>query len=282
MLHKKRILAFFFLAIVLSIKYADVIAQPKSLPLDVTCRKSLLRGSYVLQLHNTSSNNLAIWLEARGSKATLLIPPGKTKEIGWIQGFKFDANDVFFVGADGYDTIKQAMPNSELSHFRIGFAKNGGLSIRLSQSYLQSLLPKYLELPVNQAVSNAFEVRVVEIPKIVLKDRSDRLFANVLIHAIITSGKIDIPIHTSLSFIPLYDPVTGTLFASQTKVESTEITLVPKEWMEDVTKFVNEFMPVWMPQFQIYQMDKTALKYCRFFNVREINIQDGRIEIVIL
>jgi hypothetical protein len=257
-------------------------SQTKPLPLVVTYRKSFTGGSYVLQLQNTSPEQVSIWLDAREKIATYLIPAGKMKEIGWAQGFRFDDNDNFFIGGDGYDTLRQTMPNTGLSAYRISFSKDGSLTINLSQSYIQGLLPKYLELPVKQTHSNIFEVAITDLPQIILKDRSDRIYANVLVHLALFSGKIKIPMNTSLSFVPLFDPTKGNISASQIKVENIEINAVPKEWLDDVTRIINQLIPIWFSKLELAQLDKTTLKYCRYFNVREINVRNGRLEIVLL
>ncbi|MGD0590743.1 MAG: hypothetical protein ABSA44_08095 [Bacteroidota bacterium] len=257
-------------------------SQTQPLPLIITCRKSFLGGSYVLQLQNTSTEQLNIWLDAREKNATFLIPAGKTKEIGWAQGFRFDDNDNYFIGGDGYDTLRQTMPNTGLSACRISFLKDGSLTINLSQSYLQGLLPKFLELPVKGTYSNILEVAITDLPQIILKDRSDRIYANVLVHLTLYSGKINIPMNTNLSFVPFYIPAKGSLGASQIKVENIEINAVPKEWLEEVTKIINQLLPIWFSKLEFAQLDKTTMKYCKFFNVREVNVHNGRLEIVLL
>jgi hypothetical protein len=257
-------------------------SQNKSLPLVVTYRKSFLGGSYVLKLQDTSSEQLNIWLDAREKIATFLIPAGKMIEIGWAQGFRFDDNDNFFIGGDGYDTIRQTMPNTGLSPCRIRFLKDGSLTINLSQSYLQGLLPKFLELPVKGNYSNILEVAITELPKIILKDRSDRIYANVLVHLTFISGKINIPTKANLSFVPFYVPEKGSLGASQIKVENIEINAVPKDWLKEVTKIINQLLPLWFSKLEFAQLDITTMKYCKYFNVREVNVRNGRLEIVLL
>jgi hypothetical protein len=257
-------------------------SQTKPIPVVVTFRKSLLGGSYVLQLQNTSNEQLNLWLDAREKIFTFLIPAGKMKEIGWAQGFRFDANDLFFIGADGYDTIRQAMPNTELSSCRISFSKDGSLTINLSQSFLQDLLPKFLELPIKETYSNVLEVAINDIPQIILRDRSDRIYANVAIQVTLFSGKVHIPINTNCSFVPFYIPSNGMLGASQIKVENIDINALPKEWLEEVTNIINKLLPIWFSKLEIYKLDKTTLKYCKFLNVRQISVHNGRLEIILL
>lgn len=235
-----------------------------------------------MQLQNISTEQLNIWLDAREKIATYLIPAGKMKEIGWVQGFRFDDNDNFFIGGSGYDTIRQTMPNTGLSACRISFLKDGSLTINLSQSYIQGLLPKFLELPIKRTYSNNLEVAITDLPQIILKDRSDRIYANILIHVTLFSGKINIPMNVILSFVPFYVPTKGSLGASQIKVENIEINAVPKEWLEEVTNIINQLLPIWFSKLEIAQLDKTTMKYCKFFNVREVNVHNGRLEIILL
>lgn len=257
-------------------------SQTKPIPVIVTCRKSLLGGSYVLQLRNTSNEQLNLWLDAREQKSTVLIPDGKMKEIGWAQGYRFDATDLLFIGGDGYDTLRQAMPNTELSACRIDFSKDGSLTLNLSQSFLQDLLPKFLKLPIKETYSNALEVAINELPQIDLRDRSDRIYANVVIQVTLFSGKVHIPINTIFSFLPFYVPSTGILGASQIKVENIDINALPQEWLEEVTKIINTLLPIWFSKLEIYRLDKTTLKYCKFFNVRQISVHNRRLEIILL
>ncbi|MGD1046650.1 MAG: hypothetical protein ABR936_15185 [Bacteroidota bacterium] len=273
---------FFILATLSFLTNEFLQSQTKPLPIVVTCRKSLLGGSYVLQLQNTSIEQLNIWLDAREKIATFLIPAGKMKEVGWAQGFRFDANDLFFIGADGYDTIRQSMPNNELSSIRVGFSKDGGLTINLSQSFLQYLLPKIFELPIKITSSNVLEVSINDMPQIILEDMSDKIYANVVIQVIPFSSKVHIPINTSVSFVPFYIPSTGVLGVSQIKVENIDIVALPKEWLEEVTKIINNLIPIWFSKLEIYQLDKTVLKYCKFFSVRQISIHNRRLEIILL
>lgn len=255
--------------------------QTKPLPVEVTCRKSLMGGSYVLQIGNTSSSQLEIWLDAREKYSTFLIPAGKFKEIGWAQGFRFDANDVFFIGADGYDTLRKAMPSAELSSFRLGFSKEGALTINLSQSFLQDQLSKCLKLPIKQN-SKILNVEISEIPQIILRDRSDRIYANAKLQTTSFSGKVHIPINVTISFVPSYIPKTGEIIASQINIDDININGFPKEWLTEVTSIINQLIPVWFSNVQIYHLDKTILKYCQFFNVRQVSVHEGRLEIALL
>ncbi len=73
-----------------------------------------------------------------------------------------------------------------------------------------------------------------------------------------------------------------SLGESQIRVENIEVNAVPKDWLEDVTKCINQLLPIWFSRLEIFQSDKTALKYCEFSDVREVNVHNGRLEIVVL
>jgi hypothetical protein len=281
MRHKKVRLLFIVVAFLAFLATSFSQLQTNPLPVEVSCRKSLIGGSYVLQIGNTSSSQLNIWLDAREKFATFLIPAGKSKEIGWVQGYRFDANDVFFIGSDGYDTLRKAMPCAELSTFRIGFSNDGALTINLSQSFLQNQLSKYLRLPIKQN-SKILDVEVNEIPQIILRDRSDRIYANVNLQTTSFSGKVHIPIKVAISFVPSFIPSTGVIIASQITVDNININGLPKEWLTEVTTIINQLLPVWFSSIQIYRLDKTTLKYCEFVNVRQVSVHDGRLEIELL
>ena len=282
MKHKESNLLFILFVIVFFFSNAFPQLQTKPLPVVVTCRKSFLGGSYVLQIEDTSSSPLNIWLEAREKFATYLIPDGKMKEIGWVQGFRFDANDVFFMGAEGYDTLKSAMPSAELSPIRIGFSEDGALTINLSQSFLQEQLSKYLQLPIKQKYPNLLEIEINEIPQIILRDRSERIYANVVLQAIIFSAKIHVPINVTVSFVSSYVPSTGIIVASQINADNINISDLPNEWFNEVTMIINKLIPIWFSKVQIFQLDNTTLKYCKFLNVHQISVHNGRLEIKLL
>lgn len=112
-------------------------SQARPLLIAVTCRKSFFEGSYVLQIRNSSNEKLNLWLQAKGNISSFLLSAGKMVEFGWAQGYRFDANNLFLIGGSGFDTIRQVMPNIELSPRRIGFSKDGGLAFSLSESFLQ-------------------------------------------------------------------------------------------------------------------------------------------------
>ncbi len=263
-----------------SISFSQLQTQP--LPVVVTCRKSLFGGSYVLQIENTSASQLKIWLEARERIAAFLIPAGRMIDVGWVQGFRFDANDVFFIGADGYDTLRQAMPSTELSAIRIGFSNDGSLTLNLSQSFLQNQLSKYFKLPIIQNYPRILELEINEMPQIILRDGSDRIYANVVLQSLTFSGKVRIPINVTVSFVPYYIASTGIIAASKINVDNININGLPQQWFSQVTAIINQLIPIWFSNVQLFQLDRTTLKYCKFLNVRQISIQNGRLVIELL
>lgn len=280
--HKKTRLLFIVVAFLVFFSTGYPQLETKQLPVVVTYRKSLFGGSYVLQIRDTSASPLKIWLDARGKIATFRIPAGRMKEIGWVQGFRFDANDIFFIGADGYDTLKQAMPGSELSAVRIGFSKNRAFTINLSQSYLQKQLAKYLELPLKQKYPKIGKIEINEMPQIILRDRSNRIYSNVVLLVIVFSGKVRIPINVTVSFVPSYIRSTGVIMASQINIDHINIAQLPENWFREVTTFINQLLSIWFSKVQIFQLDKNMLKYCKFFSVHKISVNNGRLEIELL
>jgi hypothetical protein len=279
---KKIILIFSVVVIITSFSNGFAQSETKPLPVQVTVRKSLLGGSYVLQIKNTSSLPLEIWLEAREKYATFNIPADKMKEIGWAQGFRFDANDVFVIGSNGYDIIRQTMPSNELSEFRVDYSNNEGLTVNLSQSYLQKQISKSLKLPINKNYHKIIEIELNEIPQIILKDGSDKIHANVRLQTKTFSGKVKIPINASISFMPYYNSSTGELLASQINVDDMNINSLPNNIFSDVTNIMNSLLPIWFSEMRIFQIDNTTLKYLKLLNVRQISIHNRRLVINLL
>jgi hypothetical protein len=256
-------------------------SQTKSIPITVTCRESFLKGSYVLQIQSLSNDKLNLWLQAKGKTFQFLLPAGKMIEFGWAQGYKFDANNLFLIGGSGFDTIKQEMPNTELSPWRIGFA-DGGLALSLSQSFLQTRLPKYLELPVKENISHNFYVAINQVPQIILKEGSDRVYSNAILEVSITSLNLHVPVVASVSFVPFYVASTGQIIASQIKVENIDMNVLPKEWLDETTKIANNVLPVLFAKYIFYQLEqKWLLKVAKAVHLRT-KVIDGRLEIIIL
>jgi len=256
-------------------------SQTTPLPVSTSVRKSFLGGSYVLQVRNTSNALLALWLEAKEKSYTFSLPPGTTKDIGWAQGFKFDANDAYFISGNGFDTLKQVMPSPDLSPYRIAFPPNGGLAISFSQSFLQNQLPKYLALPIKQS-SRIVDVAVTDVPEITLKDGSDRVYANIPVHTSWVSGKAQIPMNAMVSFVPQFDPSSGKIVASSIKLENIQIEGIPGEWLNDLATVTNSILPLVFGSYQFCQLDKTVMKYIRFFNVQAIVVRGARLEVQFL
>lgn len=270
------------LLIGLIVLFADSLqSQTKPIPITVTCRESTFKGSYVLQIQSMSNDKLNLWLQAKGKTSQFLLPAGKVMEFGWAQGYKFDANNLFLVGSSGFDTIKQVMPNVELSPWRIGFA-DGGLALSLSQSFMQTRLPKYLELPVKENLSNILEVALNQVPQIILKEGSERIYANANLEASITSLNLHVPIVASVSFVPSYVVSTGQIIASQITVENIDMNVLPKEWIDETTKIVNKVLPALFAKYVFYQLEhKWLLKVAKVVHLRT-KVIDSRLEIIIL
>ena len=256
--------------------------QTQQLPVVVTCRKSFFGGSYVLQIQNTSASQLKIWLEAREKIAAFLIPVGRMIEIGWVQGFRFDEGEAFFIGADGYVTLRETMPSTGLSAIRIGFLQDGSLTLNLSQSFIQNQLSKYFKLPMIQNYPRIVELEINEMPQIILRDGSNRIYANVVLQSLTFSGKVRIPINVIVSFVSYYIASTGIIAASQINVDNININELPQQWFTQITNIINQLIPIWFSNVQLFQLDRTTLKYCKFLNVRQISIQNGRLVIELL
>lgn len=276
---KKVILIFSVFIILASISNDFAQPQTKTLPVQITFRKSLLGGSYVLQIKNISSMPLEIWLDAREKHATFNIPANKMKEIGWAQGFRFDANDVFVIGSNGYDTIRQTMPSNELSEIRVDFSNNEGLTVNLSQSYLQKQIAKSLKLPLNKKIQKIIEIELNEVPQIILKDGSDKIHAFVRLQTKTFSGKVIIPVNISISFRPYYNSSTGEILASQINVDDMNINNLPNNIFSDVTNIINSLLPIWFSEIKIFQIDNNTLKYLKLLNVRQISVHNRRLVI---
>jgi hypothetical protein len=240
--------------------------QDKLIPVSVTCRKSLLQGSYVLQIKNTSNTPLQLWLQAKGRTTNFLLPAGKTEEFGWAQGYRFDARNLFLMGGEGYDSLRQRMPDVELNPVKVDLSREGGLSVSLAQSYLQDHLPKYVRLPIRAIPSGSLEFSLEEFPEIILNDGSERVFTYAIIQTSLLSGKVCVPLKVGVSFIPSYTPSTGEVIASQIQVENIDVNvpgsnigLLPADWREQATKTLNGFLPMVFSQFVIYKVEKEWL-----------------------
>jgi hypothetical protein len=271
------------LAIFTLFVYGSLQSQNKPLPVNITCRKALITRSYVLQLLNTSNETLSLWLQAKGKTSPFILRGNKMLEFGWAQGYHFDANNLFLIGGDGYDTIKQVMPAIELSPWRIGLSKDGGgLNVSFSKSFLQDQLAKHLKLPIIQKASNALEISLDQMPQIVLEEGSDRIYANVTFQASIFSKVGPIPLAASVSIIPFYNQATGKFGVTQIKVENIDMNLLPKEWFDQATQIVNQILPIVFAKYVIHQLEqKWLINIGKVVDLRT-KIIDGRLEIIIL
>ena len=256
--------------------------QKRHLPVAVTYRKALLTRSYVLQIQNSSNEGLNLWLQAKGKISQFLLPVGKTREFGWAQGYHFDANNLFRIGGDGYDTIISVMPNIELAPWRFSFPRDGGLGLSFSQSYIQEKLVGALKLPLKIDSSSIVQMSVKPAPQIIFREGSDKIYANVFLEASLVNGNLQFPIVTSASFIVYYDAVDRQLGVSQIKLENIDVKGFPKEYLDGANQIVNRAVTLLFSNKVILQLeDSWVLKIAKFFSLRT-RVSDSRLEILIL
>lgn len=257
----------------------DLSSQIKPLPIKTNVRKSFFGGSYVLQVHNTSDNEITLWLGAKEKTESYMLQTGESKDIGWAQGFRFEANDAYFLWADRCDTIRQMMPSDELSQWRLQFTERGGFVLNLSQSYVQNRLQEEVKIPFEQSYSNNLCVAIENYPQVIFRDGSNRIFAEVPITTKWFRTSPKVLIKTTISFVPIYEPSSGKVFATDLQINNIDINLVPKEWLSNFKDIINQLLVVLFKPFVIFQLDKSILKYAKFFKVREMIVHDGRLEI---
>ena len=156
----------------------NVYSQGRQLPLTINCRQAIITRSYVLQIQNNSSEKLNLCLQAKGKTSQFSIAAGKSENFGWVQGYHFDANNLFRIWGDGYDTIKYKMPNTELSPWRIRFPDDGGLAISLSQIFVQEQIDKHVKLPIQLNTNKIIGIYLNQVPQIIFIEGSDRRLVN--------------------------------------------------------------------------------------------------------
>ena len=120
------------------------------------------------------------------------------------------------------------------------------------------------------------------MPTIILQDGSNRIYAKAIVHSSWFSGKVNVPVNITISFVPRYEPSTGKFFATDIKVEQMDVQLIPQDWLAGFTEVVNRIIAMKFSQYELFQLDKNILKYARFFNVRKIVIHKARVEILLL
>jgi len=250
-------------------------SQTRPLPIIVTCRESSLRGSYVLQVQNSSNDKLDLWLQAKGKVSPLLLPAGKMVEIGWAQGYRFDANNLFLIGGSGYDTIRQVMPNVELSLMRLEHRKEGGFELSFSQSYVQKKAQDF-KLPIKVSYSRG-DIEIKEVPQMELREGSNRMYAHCVVEASGARGRIPL----TLSFIPEYIPATGQLVASQIQIEKSDQGIVLQQYIDFATDLVNAFLPAVFSNYVLYTVPKSLLPAAKLFRVHDASVTDGRLVLAI-
>ena len=262
--------------------FCDVLlAQSNPLPVSIAARKSFLGKSYVLQITNVSGKQLTVVLLAKEKTASFAIPAGQTKDIGWAQGFSFDANNHFAVTADGFDTTRQVMPGTELAPWKLTFTDDRGLALSLSKSLLQEELSKNLGLPIKQKASNIFELSLSDAPVLDLREGSNRIFADATLHASVL-GKLKFPVLAKVSFVPSYSVSTRQLIASEILVDQIDVKLLPAEWTEAARQIVNEIIRASFSKVVLYELDRSEQKYAKLIRLRDVRVRDGRLEVLIL
>lgn len=273
-------LAIFVIAISISINAANQIIH-KTPPINVTCRESFMKGSYVLVIQNSSAENLALFLSAKGKQVDFNLPVNATKEFGWAQGFKFDANNHFFIWGMGFDTLHQKMPEKELSPWRIGFA-DGGLAISLSDQLLQSQLAKHISLPMKRKALKAIEIQVNQTPLIVLSQNSEKIFANVTLQPSLFRVNVSKPINVIASFLPYYKQASGQICATQIKVEEILLDGGQTDFLNSITPDINKIVDELFSTYVMYQIESSFwIKLAKVVNLRG-KVIDGRLEVIIL
>lgn len=250
------------------------------LPIDISCRESFFHGSYVLVIQNVSNVDLNLWLRAKGKIADVLIRGGQTKEFGWAQGFKFDANNHFFIGSSGFDTIHKTMPAKELSPYRVGLA-DGGIALSFSKEFLQMQLAKSEKLPLKK--TNKFlTIELQRTPNIILKENSDKIYADITFQTSFFSNKLTIPIDVAISFVPIYKCTSGQVWASQINLENIDMNGVPEDMMYNIKQAVNLIVQELYSDYIIYQIEKKWLiNLTKVLNLRT-KVVDGRLELIVL
>lgn len=254
-------------------------SQNNPLPVAITIREANITRSYVLQIKNSSYMALNLWMQAKGKKDSFLLPAGKLKEYGWAQGYHFDARNTFFIGADGYDTIKNVMPNVELSPMRLEHRKSEGFDLSFSQYYVQKKA-KDFNFPVRQSFSTV-RIEINQVPQMELKEGSNRMFAHSILEAWVSDVKIPVPILATLSFIPEYIPATGKLVASQIQIERIPSGIFAQQDVDNATVLINALLPEVFSNYVLYTVPKALLPFAKLFRVQEARVNDGRLELSI-
>lgn len=137
-------------------------------------------------------------------------------------------------------------------------------------------------MPIKENLSNYFEIALNQIPQIILREGTDRIYANAILEASLFSSNLQIPIVADISFIPSYTPATGQISASQIKVENIDMNILAKEWLDVATEIVNKLLPTLFAKYVIYQLEnKWVIKMARVVNLRT-KVIDGRLEMIIL
>jgi hypothetical protein len=147
---------------------------------------------------------------------------------------------------------------------------------------LQDRLPKYLKLPIKENGSTVLEIELNQMPQILLKEGSGRIYANAILQASLFFAKLPGSIVANISFVPFFNSATGQLGVSQISVENIDMNILPKKWLDEATRIVNKMLPELFAKYIIYQFEKNwLLKIAKIVNLRT-KVIDRRLEIIIL
>lgn len=87
-----------------------------NMPVKVVSRDSLMGESLVAQFHNESPNKIVIHIvledknKANKHSGQLVLEGNSMKEIGWVEGWKFESGDTIKITHSDYKPIKYYIP----------------------------------------------------------------------------------------------------------------------------------------------------------------------------
>ena len=85
-------------------------------PVTVTFRTSPFSNGLVAQFHNNSNRHLAVVLDFQNKtlhqekNGYIEIEPSATKEIGWLEGWKFMSGETITISHEDYSTVTLRVP----------------------------------------------------------------------------------------------------------------------------------------------------------------------------
>ena len=87
-----------------------------NMPVKVVTRDSLVGEGLVVQFHNESPNKLVVQIvlqdknEGNKHSGNLVIQGNSMREIGWVEGWKFESGDTIIITHSDYKSIKYYIP----------------------------------------------------------------------------------------------------------------------------------------------------------------------------